>query len=405
MSALGVEHGVERSTLPAILGIGTAVPPGSLAQDDASLHAAAVAGAGDDRGARTVRALYRRAGVRRRGTVLDAGQTDLEAGGERLSAFFPPGSAMGPTTAARLAVYRDHAGGLAFRAADRALRNSGVEPASVTHVVTASCTGFDAPGVDQHLVHTLGLPAAVRRTNVGFMGCHAAINALAVASAFARQTPGSRVLVCCVELCSLHFSYDADPEKRVANALFADGAAAAVVGTVGEADSVGPIDGKDVSGERADAPPVIRGFASTLIPGTADLMSWAIGDHGFEMRLSPRVPDRLASAVPAWVGGFLSRWELDVADVGRWAIHPGGPRVLSAVCDSLGLAGGEDGADAASRAVLGKHGNVSSATVLFIIDRLLRAGGVAGLASTRDDGPMVAMAFGPGLAGEAVLLW
>ncbi len=411
MSALGVERGVERSTLPAILGIGTAVPPGSLSQEDAAAHAAAVAGAGDDRGARTVRALYRRAGVRRRGTVLDAGQTDLDAGearwagGERLSAFFPPGSAMGPTTAARLAVYRDHAGGLAFRAADRALRNSGVEPSSVTHVVTASCTGFDAPGVDQHLVHALGLPATVRRTNVGFMGCHAAINALAVASAFARRTPGSRVLVCCVELCSLHFSYDADPEKHVANALFADGAAAAVVGTVGEADSVGPIDGTSESGQRADAPPVIRGFASTLIPGTADLMSWAIGDHGFEMCLSPRVPDRLASAVPAWVGGFLSRWDLDVADVGRWAIHPGGPRVLSAVCGSLGLAGGEDGADAASRAVLGEHGNVSSATVLFIIDRLLRAGGVAGRAPTREDGPMVAMAFGPGLAGEAVLLW
>jgi predicted naringenin-chalcone synthase len=369
--------------LPRLLGIGTAVPPNTLSQADAARHASvqqagvpASSGVGSDTdhvaGNRSIRALYRRAGVRSRGSVL------LGDGGT-LDAFFPTDARHGPSTGDRLAVYRRHAGGLARRAAGGALVASGVSPDAITHLVTASCTGFDAPGVDFDLIEGLRLPRDVRRTHVGFMGCHAAVNALAVASAFASQDPGLRVLVCCVELCSLHYSYEAEPDRRVANALFADGAAAAVVGAA--------------TSTRA---PAIRGFASTVLPDSADLMSWSIGNHGFEMRLSPRVPDRLAEEVPAWIEAMLRTHRLTIPGIRSWAIHPGGPRVLGALTEALDL---PEGSDEHSRAVLASHGNMSSATVLFIIDRLLRDRAREGSAL-----PLLAAAFGPGLAGEAMLL-
>lgn len=279
-----------------------------------------------------------------------------------------------PSTEARMRRHLEHASPLAERAARAALLRSEVKPGDVTHLVTASCTGFESPGADQHIIQRLGLPGDVRRTHVGFMGCHAAINALAVASAFASADPGARVLVCCVELCTLHFAFDADPERHVANALFADGAASAVV-AASETESVR-----------------FERFASVILPGTAEHMTWTIGDHGFEMRLSPAVPVELARHVPRWVRGWLGEIGLVVGDIASWAIHPGGPRVLSSVLEALGL---DASAGGASRGVLAEHGNMSSATVLFIIERLLREG--AGL-------PLAAMAFGPGLAGEGLLL-
>ncbi len=346
---------------PAILAIGTSAPPRSITQDQAREIACSLeTDAGRHRG---IRALYRRAGVRRRGSVLcdERGEIDFYAGGQ-------------PTTAERMARYAEHAGVLARHAAAGALEHAAVAPGSITHVVTASCTGFHAPGVDQWLVHGLGLPLDVGRVNVGFMGCHAAINALSVASALVSSDPAARVLVCCVELCSLHFASDGDAERQVANALFADGAAAAVLA-------------------RSDhAPAKIGRFASRIIPRTDDLMTWAIGDEGFSMRLSPKVPIVLARHVPGWVRGWLGDAGLTPGDVPSWAIHPGGPRVLSSVLESLEI---NEEAGRVSRDVLAGHGNMSSPTVLWIIDRLLRGGG--GL-------PMAAMAFGPGLACEGMLL-
>jgi predicted naringenin-chalcone synthase len=361
-----------------LLGVGTAVPESLLTQRDAAAHAASVRAATPapegDRAGRTrgVEALYRRAGIETRGSVLHGGRNGLDA-------FFPADPARIPSTAARLSHYRAHAGGLATRAASAAVENAAIDPGAITHLITVSCTGFDTPGVDHQIMADLQLSPSVRRTHIGFMGCHAAINALAAAAAFAREDPANLVLVCCVELCSLHFSYDRDPERCVANALFADGAAAAVVSGApsGSSDS-----------------PRLSGFSATVLPDSADLMSWSIGDEGFSMRLSPRVPDRLAGAVPGWIGEFLSRHGLTTEGVRSWAIHPGGPRVLSAVRGALGL---EAQAEEDSRAVLATHGNMSSATVLFIIDRMLRS-------NPERATPILAVAFGPGLSGEAMLL-
>lgn len=375
-----------------LLSIGTATPGGSFSQSDAALHAGAIARNGsvpDDsrqsrRASAALRVLYERSGVCSRGTVLSDAGHDLES-------FFPTAGSPGPSTAARMEIYAAHAGRLAIDAALAAVRKSGTNAGAITHLVTASCTGFDAPGVDQQIIRELGLPPSVRRTHIGFMGCHAAINALAVAAAFAAQDSSAQVLVVCVELCSLHFSYAEDSECRVANALFADGAGAALIGAT-VSDEPSEASGSPI----ASPPPRIAAFASTLFEGTEGLMGWRIGDHGFEMNLSPRVPDVLAARVPAWLDGVLASQGLDRDAVASWAIHPGGPRLLSAITDAMEL---PEGADAVSREILASHGNMSSATVLFILERVL-----AGRAGGGDRLPLLAAAFGPGLAGEAMLL-
>jgi predicted naringenin-chalcone synthase len=344
-----------------VLGIGTAVPTGTMTQVEAADLVGAFGGETERR--KGVRALFRRAGVERRNSVL--------ARENGLSWFYEPQGSPGATIEARMSVYRDHAGTLAARACVRALAQAEVAAGSIAHVVTVSCTGFAAPGVDLFLMDQLGLRADVTRTNIGFMGCHAAVNALRVAKGLAHE--GGRVLVCCVELCTLHLC-GGGGEGRVPSALFGDGAAAVVVGEPGD-------------GGRA-----IRSTASIVVPGTNDLMSWHVGDYGFAMHLSPRVPEVLAEFVPGWVDSWLGTLGLTRGSVGAWAIHPGGPRVLGTLGRSLRL--DEQSLDA-SREVLRLHGNMSSGTMLFIIDALMRDGA---------RGPIVGLAFGPGLGGEGVVI-
>ena len=278
-----------------------------------------------------------------------------------------------PGTGARMGLWRTAGFAMAESAARAALAEARAEGRDVTHCITASCTGYESPGIDAHLIESLGLDRGCRRLNVGHMGCHAAVNALACARDAVLADPGARVLVCCTEVSSAHFQRSARMDRLVANAIFADGCAAAVV------------DGGPVGAG-------IAATASTLIPGTADEMRWTVGDHGFEMTLGARVPDILRDAVGPWVRRALEGHGLRVADVGGWAIHPGGPRVLDAVCAALDLPAG---ADEHSRAVLRDHGNMSSATLLFILRRMQAA------AVPR---PWVGLAFGPGLVGELVLL-
>jgi prepilin-type processing-associated H-X9-DG protein len=328
-----------------------------------------------DRQARLLEGLYRRAQVKTRGSVL------LETGGGGVDqSFFAPATHeqdRGPTTRLRVERYAQEAPPLARAAAQRALEASAVVPAQITHVVSVSCTGFSAPGVDIRLTKDLGLSPHVERAHIGFMGCHGALNGLRVASALAAQDPQARVLLCAVELCSLHFRYGWHEEGLVANALFADGAAACVVA--------------QATGQGAPG----RGLLATgacLLPDSEHLMGWRIGDHGFEMRLDPAVPELVAQHLRPWLSRWLAAHGLTIDTVGSWAIHPGGPRILRSVVAGLGL---PDEATAASREVLARHGNMSSPTVLFILQRLQEQ---------QAPGPTVALAFGPGLVAEAALL-
>ena len=300
-------------------------------------------------------------------------------GSEIRQSFFPSAgeeSDRGPTTQQRMERYAREAAPLALAAARQALAEAGVPASRITHLITVSCTGFAAPGVDIALIKTLHLPFTVGRTHVGFMGCHGALNGLRVALSVVNADPTARVLLCAVELCSLHFQYGWDPQKAVANALFGDGAAALVA----------------ASAERTsqDAWRMVTSGAC-LFPDSEDAMTWRIGDHGFEMTLSPRVPSLIAEHVGPWLGSWLTGQSLTVPQIRSWAIHPGGPRILSAVADCLHL---PDSAIAASNEVLAEHGNMSSPTTLFILDRLRRDGAPR---------PCVALGFGPGLAIEAAL--
>ncbi len=282
-----------------------------------------------------------------------------------------------PGTAARVRLWSRAARAMAERAASAALASAAADPASVTHVVTASCTGFESPGIDAHLIERLGLSPAVARVNIGFMGCHAAVNALAVARNAALADPAARVLAVCAEVCSAHFHYSARVDQLIANTLFGDGCAAVLVDGARHAPPLAPL---------------LAATHSLHLAGTGREMAWAVGDHGFEMTLGARVPDILQAEVGAWVASALAMHGLRVADVGAWAIHPGGPRVIESVLASLDL---DAVAGDPSRAILRANGNMSSATLLFILDRLMRE---------RAPRPWVGLAFGPGLVGEMVVV-
>jgi predicted naringenin-chalcone synthase len=357
-----------------IAGIGTAMPVRSIAQADAVTFAQTLCTPADQQ-ARLLPILYGRSGVRRRGSVL----LEPAEGASLTQSFFPPCGGThdrGPTTEQRMARYAQEAAPLAQAASCLAIGDARLNARAITQLVTVSCTGFLAPGIDIALIKRLELPDTVGRTHIGFMGCHGALNGIRVASALVAADPTAQVLLCAVELCSLHFHYGWDPEKIVANALFADGAGAMVIAS-----------------DRRDIPDAWRVAAngSCLVPDSEDAMTWRIGDHGFEMTLSPRVPSLIGSSLRPWLVGWLEGHGFTLRDVRSWAIHPGGPRIIEAAAQALGLTPEATGCSAQ---VLAECGNMSSATTIFLLERLRRSGAPR---------PCVALGFGPGLVVEAAL--
>lgn len=321
--------------------------------------------------------IYRGTKVEHRYSVLSDTAEDSVEAVKRLYDFYgDPSESSSPHTEQRMLRYEDAALTLAAEACRIALADSDTQPDDITHLITVSCTGFSAPGLDLMLIDELGLNPGVGRTHIGFMGCHGAINGMRVADAFATSDPSHRVLLCCVELCTLHFQYGNDPQDAVANALFGDGAAALV--------------GAGVDANKQS--PVIQSFRSLKLQGTEAMMSWRIGDEGFRMRLDSKVPDQVESQLKPFVEDWLSTQQLSIEEVGGWVIHPGGPKVIDAVEESLGLC---DGKATISRGVLRDYGNMSSPTVLFITERMRRSGTCK---------PWVMLGFGPGLVIEACLI-
>lgn len=355
--------------------IGLATPRHFIAQEDAAGLAQTLCISSEAQQL-TLTKLYRRAGVRARRSVVLTGSTN---GVPAQQAFYPPAireDDLGPSTAERMRVYEQSAAALANSAASEALAKAETAPREVTHLITVSCTGFHSPGVDVALVRDLGLNAGVSRTNVGFMGCHAALNGLRVAKAFTDSDPDVCVLLCAVELCSLHYQYGWRPDRVVSNSLFADGAAAVVSR------------GRSLSAQNWR----LISSASTIIPETEDVMRWQIGDHGFEMTLAAKLPGLIRGSLRPWLESWLTDLGMSIGDIARWAIHPGGSRVLAAAGDACGLTEADLHA---SVEVLAEYGNMSSPTVLFVLERLQRQS---------ISGPCVALAFGPGLTIEAALL-
>jgi predicted naringenin-chalcone synthase len=271
-----------------------------------------------------------------------------------------------PTTGARMARYREAALGLARQAI--AALDIAAERRTISHLIVASCTGFTAPGLDFDIMQDAGLAPSVERTIVGFMGCFAAVNALKLARHVVRSEPSAKVLVVNLELSSLHLQEQWELEKLLSFLLFGDGCGACLV----SAEPTGLALGR---------------FSADVIPRSAELITWHIGDQGFAMHLSGQVPGRIRRWLRDHGGGILGH--RTVHDIALWAVHAGGRTILDAVQHGLLLP-----ADALrySRDVLRDCGNMSSATLVFVLERILR--------SSQATGDGIAMAFGPGLTVE-----
>ncbi|GGE05471.1 naringenin-chalcone synthase [Aureimonas endophytica] len=273
-----------------------------------------------------------------------------------------------PGTAQRMQMFERDAPDLAVEAVEKL--DLGDRAGSITHLVVTTCTGFSAPGIDLEIVARCGLDPSVERTIIGFMGCYAAINGLKLAHHIVRSTPDARVLLVNIELCTLHLKETTDLEKLLSFCLWGDGCAASLISA-------------EPGGLRLDR------FKAMLAADSRDLMSWSVRDDGFDMVLSGRVPAAIQRSLGTDPGAFLDGRPVD--EISLWAVHPGGRTVLDAVERALALP-----ADALrhSREVLRNVGNMSSATVMFVLRKMLDM--PAGL-------PGCAMAFGPGLTAETML--
>jgi alpha-pyrone synthase len=277
--------------------------------------------------------------------------------------------------------YQTYASKIATIAASEVLQQLQLQAQSITHLIVVSCTGFSAPGLDVHLIEQLGLRSDIDRTMIGFMGCCAAFNGLKTAHAICQSNSKARVMLVCVELCTLHFQVKNTLESVVVNALFGDGAAAAILSSQSSDEAVGKL-------AYADG-------ASALAPDSRGLMSWTIGNSGFLMGLSSQVPKAIVKHLPDYLKNLLGRNGLNQSDLDFWAIHPGGRQIVDRIKDSFQL---EDALVQDSYDVLHDYGNMSSCTILFILKRLL-AQHQSGNGFDRG----LALAFGPGLTIEGCL--
>jgi predicted naringenin-chalcone synthase len=275
-----------------------------------------------------------------------------------------------PATARRMQLFERFAPRLAQNTLDKlALREE--ERRGITHVLVTSCTGLYAPGLDFEVVNHLGLNPSVERTMIGFMGCYAAINALKSAHHIVRSEPHAKVLILNLELCTLHFQETQDLEQVLSFLLFADGCAACLVSAQQE-------------GLALDS------FLAVRIPETSHLITWRVGALGFDMHLSGQVPGEIGRALKE-LGSQVTRGKTP-ASIDLWAVHPGGRSILDSVEKSMDL---PVDALADSRSVLARCGNMSSATVMFVLQQIMER------AQSGQQG--CAMSFGPGLTAETML--
>ena len=332
---------------------------------DHDIHAAFIGWAreqlGDARETKLFDRMASRSGITRRWSVLPpttGGGSPVAAGG-----FYADEH---PGTAARMAIYAEAAPALGLAAIEKLAGEAAL--GAISHIVVASCTGFVAPGIDQIIARRLGLAPSVERLLIGFMGCYAAVAALRTARHIVRSESQARVLVLCVELSTLHLQQAASIEPLLAMLQFGDGAAAALV----TADPHGLAIGEP--------------FATTL-PDSAELIRWDVTDRGFAMHLSGEVPARIAAGLADAGFAAAATGGRAPGEIDGWAVHAGGRSILDAVEHALHLS---PQALDASRGVLRDNGNMSSATLMFVLERLMRE-------PVRDG---VALAFGPGLAAE-----
>lgn len=363
-------HPVNLKNLSKILSIATAVPPYKHAQASI-LEFMQNVYALNEADRRKLRFLYRQSDIEARYSVipdysLPAADWQFYPATENLEPF--------PGIESRMEWFHRSAANLSVKAIHDCLKGHATTH-DITHLITVSCTGMSAPGLDLQIMEQLGLPAHIFRTSVNFMGCYAALHAMKIADALCRTSENARVLVVCTELCTLHFQKEPTPDNLASSLLFGDGCAAMLMASA-----------------TAEGGTSVRSFHSRAGFGGKEDMSWNISSTGFLMSLSNYVPDLIEQDVGSLIAAALADAGLHTEDITHWCIHPGGKRILSATAKSVGLPGE---ALQYSYDVLRRYGNMSSPTVLFVLKDILAAQG---------EKRILGAAFGPGLTMETFLL-
>ncbi|MEX2602029.1 MAG: type III polyketide synthase [Balneolaceae bacterium] len=323
---------------------------------------------------RLIHRLYSHSGIETRHSVLE----DFKHQGSANRFFRKNGDS--PGTETRNTIYQEKARQLFVQTATTLLRDSAFTSESITHLITVSCTGFYAPGPDFDIIRSLGLRKETERYHLGFMGCYAVLPALKLADQICRANRDARVMIVSVELCSLHFQTSPEIDNLISTTVFADGASGAIV-------SSDPPDGK--------AHFELETFASSITDEGEKDMAWTIGDNGFNMVLSAYIPDLLSKNLRSFLEPLFESHKLKPDEIIRWAIHPGGRAILDRVAGEFEL---PEERLHASRTVLSRYGNMSSATILFVLQEVLQKP----LAAEQE--PVLAMAFGPGLTIESAIM-
>lgn len=333
----------------------------------------------DKKAKRYINQVYAGSNINKRHSVVK----DFGKGGSNsLSLYRSNETSEEPSTGERNEIYTKESRILIREIAQNAVENCpGISAGDITHLITVSCTGFYNPGPDLEVVDALNLPSSVQRFHLGFMGCYAAFPALKMASQFCQADPSANVLIICLELCSLHLRLKDDLDTILANSVFADGAAAVLVNNR-----------EPEPGRRALA---LKSFACELTPEGAQDMAWDIGDYGFNLVLSKYIAKIIGSEIGETVSKILADSDLKLENIDTWAVHPGGRAILDKIETSLKIRPDQI---KASRNVLAEFGNMSSPTILFILEEILRN------PETKNGERLCAMAFGPGLTIETAIL-
>jgi predicted naringenin-chalcone synthase len=357
--------------MPKIIAIGTATPTYRHRQEDI-MRFMLDANNLDEKNRKLLPILYRRSGIETRHSVFP----DFSLPREQWD-FFSNNCTV-PSLEKRMTLYNKQAVDLSANAINNCLQGTtgGIPPIqSVTHLITVTCTGISAPGLDILLMQKLNLSPNIVRTSVNFMGCYAALHALKIADAFCRADASAKVLIVCTELCTLHFQKTNNTDAVLSSTLFADGSAACLITSE-----------KEVEGLE------IKQFYSKVALGGQEAMAWQLSSTGFLMTLSNHVPKLIKEEIKNLLESSLAQLNLTIDKITNWAIHPGGKNILEAVEHSLGLSH-EDLAK--SYDVLKNYGNMSSPTILFVLKEMMEA---------KKQGNIFAVAFGPGITMESVIL-
>lgn len=360
-----------------ISAIGTANPQYRISQQQIYRF---MVGAFDlnDNNASRLKQIYAHSGIEYRYSVIpDFGKAISESSG-----FFnsSPNLNSFPGTGERMKMYRNEASSIAAEAAEKCLKTIDGD-LEITHLITVSCTGMYAPGIDIDLVEKLGLNLNIERTCINFMGCYGALNALKTADYICRADEHAKVLIVCVELCTLHFQKENTLDNWIANSLFSDGAAAAIV--------------ENSSRRTGPSCLALETFYSEFVPSAKSEMGWHVGDTGFEMKLTSKVSKLILKHIPAVTSNLLQKAGLKFEDITRFAIHPGGRKILEAAETALGFT---PEANRYGYEILREFGNMSSATILFVLQKHLED------INAREGENILGFAFGPGLTVESMIL-